>query len=266
MSDPTSTEEVNRSPSLGGRIDAVCDRFEAAWIADGGPRIEDYLSEVPEAAQTKLFHELLVLELAYRRRAGERPAPEEYQRRFPEHVAVIETILGAASPAPAARPKASADHNLLLGLLALQNNFIDRDALVSAFAAWVTDKSRDLGRILLDRGSVDAETHKLLEALARKHLQMHGNDSEASLAALSSLDSVRADLEQVADPELQTSLTRDPRTRERADQDATAPRAHTGGASTAAGTRFRILKLHATGGLGAVYVARVEELHREVAL
>jgi len=266
MSGATPTEEGNRSPSLGGRMDAVCDRFEAAWKAGRRPPIEDYLGEVPEAGQTALFHELLVLELTYRRRAGDRPTPEEYQCRFPEHVAVIETILGAAPPARAARPRAGADPNLLFGLLALQNNFIDRDTLVAAFAAWVTDKSRDLGRLLLERGAVDAETHALVEALARKHLKLHGGDLEESLAALSSLGSVREDLERVADPELQTSLTRVPRTNERADPDATAPRAHTAGTSTAAGMRFRILRLHRTGGLGAVYVAHDEELHREVAL
>ena len=49
MSDATPTEEGNRSPSLGGRVEEVCDRFEAAWKAGRRPPIEDYLGEVPEA-------------------------------------------------------------------------------------------------------------------------------------------------------------------------------------------------------------------------
>ena len=182
-----------------------------------------------------LFRALLELELTYRRRVGERPTPEEYQRRFPRYLAVIETILGAPAPPRAARPRAGADHDLLFGLLALQNNFIDREALVGAFTAWVADRSRGLRQILLERGAVDAETHALLEGLARKHLQIHGGDLEESLAALSSLGSVRDDLERVADPELQTCLTRVRRTDGRADPDATAPHARAAGTSTAAG-------------------------------
>ena len=47
------------------------DRYEAAWKAGRRPRIADYLGEVPEVESAdSLFHELLVLELAYRRRAG----------------------------------------------------------------------------------------------------------------------------------------------------------------------------------------------------
>ena len=36
--------------------------------------------------------ELLALELAYRRRGGERPSPAEYRRRFPQHAAVIRAV------------------------------------------------------------------------------------------------------------------------------------------------------------------------------
>ena len=48
MSGATPTEEGNRSPSLGGRVEELCDRFEAAWKAGRRPPIEDYLGEVPE--------------------------------------------------------------------------------------------------------------------------------------------------------------------------------------------------------------------------
>jgi WD40 repeat protein len=69
------------------RLDAVCQRFEAAWqaVASGGtpPRIEDYLPAVEEAERWPLLRELLLLELHYRRR--EAPSVEEYGRRFPAY-------------------------------------------------------------------------------------------------------------------------------------------------------------------------------------
>ncbi|WP_169976690.1 tetratricopeptide repeat protein [Tautonia rosea] len=81
MSEESS--KIDRSSLLGDdRIDECCDRFEAAWLRGDRPRIEDYLSEVPESDRSSLIRELLVVELAYRRRSGEAPTSEDYVDRF----------------------------------------------------------------------------------------------------------------------------------------------------------------------------------------
>jgi serine/threonine-protein kinase len=100
----------------------------------------------------------------------------------------------------------SADRNLLLGILALQMDFVSRDALVAAMHAWVLRKSTSLGQLLLEQGALRADTHALLEAIVEKHLEMHGGDAHKSLAAVSSIRSLRNDLEQIADPDLCDSL------------------------------------------------------------
>jgi tetratricopeptide (TPR) repeat protein len=58
-------------------------RFEIAWLAGQQPRIEDYLGTAPEPECSTLLRELLLLEIYYRRRAGEDPKPEDYRDRFP---------------------------------------------------------------------------------------------------------------------------------------------------------------------------------------
>src|SRR5688572_16502344 len=70
----------------------------------------------------------------------------------------------------------STDRNLLLGLLALQNNFINREQLLTGFSVWVLNKQQALYDILRQQGALDAETRALLQALAAKHLALHGGE------------------------------------------------------------------------------------------
>src|SRR5262249_38279445 len=133
------------------------------------------------------------------------------------------------------------------------------------------DKSKPLGAILRDRGALDAGEHELLDALVQKHLARHGDDPRRSLAALAALDTpARRGLAAVAGADVRGSLVGggaagltaaapgvpppDPIPRSALPQPP----------PTAA--HYRVLRSHARGGLGEVYVAEDTELGRHVAL
>jgi hypothetical protein len=119
---------------------------------------------------------------------------------------------------------ARADLNLLFGILALQMDFISRDALIQAMNAWVLDKTKPLGKILLSQGVLAADTYDLLQALVQKHLTLHENDCDKSLASVSSIGSVREDLRKLADDEIDASLAYVATVRGEADPHATRRR------------------------------------------
>src|SRR5437870_5698726 len=100
----------------------------------------------------------------------------------------------------------AADVNLLFGILAVQMDFITRDQLVAAMHDWVLEKRKPLGAILVGQQVLAPERHALLEALVQEHLKQHQSNPQQSLAAVSSVGSVRSDLERIADADVQASL------------------------------------------------------------
>src|SRR5205823_1604871 len=79
---------------------------------------------------------------------------------------------------------AAADRNLLLGILAFQNNFVAREQLLAAFKVWVTDTEKALGQVLLEKRIIDDYTRALLDPLVSKHLSVDRNEPAKTMAAV----------------------------------------------------------------------------------
>jgi hypothetical protein len=87
-----------------------------------------------------------------------------------------------------------------------------------------------------------------------------------SMAALDIGLSTRESLAKIKVPEIEATLMHvgSGSKRSPCDGDADCTASYQVGAATSDGRRFRVLRPHARGGLGAVFVALDEELHREV--
>jgi serine/threonine-protein kinase len=159
----------------------------------------------------------------------------------------------------------SSDRNLLLGIIALQMDFIDREGLIAAMHAWTLEKERPLGEILVERGDLDPSDREVLESLVDRHVTRHGGDPAESLASVDPAEPIRSALRPIDDDAVRQSLSRLGKacTMPTSDRDRTVTyRA----AAALSGGRYQVIHLHDEGGLGRVFLARDTEIDREVAL
>ncbi len=197
-----------------------------------------------------------------------------------------------------------ASHDLLFGLLALQNGLIDQGQLVAAFQAWTCEKGRPLAAHLAARGDLDDDDRAAVEALVTRHLKKHAGSAVKSLAAIPAARMMQQSLAGVTDRDLAASLAvlasgdepaltldvgpvatdagsvldRLATELGTAALDGAHVTEHTGrhqvaaggnggaGADRSSAGRYRLLGEIARGGMGAVHRGRDMDLGRELAL
>ncbi|MFO0888271.1 MAG: protein kinase [Isosphaeraceae bacterium] len=91
-------EDPSISESDLERIITVVDRFASSWDSGRPRRIEDEMTEFQEPLLTRLFRELVALELELRRRCGELPTEAEYKERFPDRAGEVRRLFRADDP------------------------------------------------------------------------------------------------------------------------------------------------------------------------
>ncbi|MCG8448791.1 MAG: protein kinase [Pirellulales bacterium] len=164
---------------------------------------------------------------------------------------------------------ASADRNLLYGVLAVQLDFVSRDDLVAVTSRWVLDKEQPLSEIFIEQGMLSREEAQALDGVVSKHLERNGDDPRQSLQSIEAFEVIRSTLGELDDAEIRATV--DYTTVGFASQQTSPNDTHSTQGPikmepTDSRNRFTILRTHQKGGLGRVSIALDEELNREIAL
>jgi WD40 repeat protein/tRNA A-37 threonylcarbamoyl transferase component Bud32 len=154
------------------------------------------------------------------------------------------------------RDATATDRNLLFGVLALQADLIDQSQFVEACTLWTTRKHVPLADLLVERGLLTAADRAHVDWLLARQIQRHRGDAHASLAAVAD-GAVRHALFALEDVTVHQSL---------ADLGTAAAADGTINYTPEPNQRYTLRRLHATGGIGRVWLAYDSDLGREVAL
>jgi serine/threonine protein kinase len=150
--------------------------------------------------------------------------------------------------------------NLLFGVLARRLELIDEVQFADACSAWMAARNGSLADLLLGRGWVTAEDRSLIERLIRHRLDRHGGDAHRALASVADRR-LAASLAGVHDPDLPISPSEYP-----TDPGVTPLVVFDSDRPDQTRAQYSLVRLHARGGLGRVWLARDPVLGRTVAL
>lgn len=153
----------------------------------------------------------------------------------------------------------STHHQLLFGVLALQMDLITQSQFAEACTIWASQKDRDLRDLLADRGWIRLQDRSDIDRLMSRRVERHGGDVVASLHEAGRDPRVHGSLASIQVDDIHQSLAPDSWPRRLSLLATQAPGPESLG-------RYTLSHLHATGGIGRVWLAHDATLRRDVAL
>jgi serine/threonine-protein kinase len=166
---------------------------------------------------------------------------------------------------------ADLNQDLLLAALALLTDTVPRDILRTSLLKWARNPHRSVAELLREQGVIDEGRLQALQCLVSAHLRNHNGNLQLSLDAWNAQAITQDMLTEIENEEPGTTLG--------ATLAATLAPTAIGLAANgsepattyrlpgfAQNERFELIKPHAKGGIGQVWLARDRELQREVAV
>jgi len=166
---------------------------------------------------------------------------------------------------------ADINQDLLLAALAVLTDAVPRNVLRSTLLTWAQHPDRSVAELLREQGAIEESRVQALQCLVSAHLRNHNGDVQLSLDAWNAQALTQDMLTELENAAPGTTLgatlaaTLSP-TQAGPGVDGLGSKARSELPSFTQDERFELIKPHAKGGIGQVWLARDRELQREVAV